>query len=72
LTGDHSKVNSGFGAEFSLGNRIRNLVWEMPPRGQRCRKSSDVGFMLGGRCGSLAVGASPRDAYTDGGRGDGP
>ena len=30
------------------------------------------GFTLGGRCGSLAVGASPVDAYTDGGRGDGP
>ena len=35
-------------------------------------KFSGVGFTLGGRCGSLAVGASPVDAYTDGGRGDGP
>ena len=38
----------------------------------RSRKFSGAGFMLGGRCGSLAVGASPVDAYTDGGRGDGP
>ena len=44
----------------------------MSPRDQRRRKFSDVGFMLGGRCGSLAVGASPGDAYTDGGLGDGP
>ena len=36
------------------------------------RKFFGVGFMLGSRCGSLAVGASPVDAYTDGGRGDGP
>ena len=36
------------------------------------RKFFGVGFLLGSRCGSLAVGASPVDAYTDGGRGDGP
>ena len=39
---------------------------------RRSRKFSGVGFTLGGRCGSLAVGASPVVAYTDGGRGDGP
>ena len=36
------------------------------------RKFFGVGFMLGSRCGSLAVGARPVDAYIDGGRGDGP
>ena len=36
------------------------------------RKFFGVGFMLGSRCGSLAVGTSPVDAYTDGVRGDGP
>ena len=38
---------------------------------QRSRKFSGEGFTSGGRCGSLSVGASPVDTYTDGGQGDG-
>lgn len=36
------------------------------------REFFGVGFMLGSRCGSLAVGTSTVDAYTDAGRGDSP
>ena len=55
--------------DTAAGEEQKKIGYVPLPSKGRSRKFSGAGFTLGGRCGSLAVGASPVDAYTDGGRG---